>query len=216
MTRFGRYETTLGAGLHWRWPAPLEQVRREKVELLRSIQIGFRAERGATAARGTFVKPVEWQAEHAERGYMSVPGESSLLAGDEVALDLTAEAHYRIINLKEYAEGTSNPAALLRAAAEGATRQVVAARVLDEILAEFRRTSKLTACMRYAKRSHRTGWEWKSWLSRCWTSIRRRRSFRRTATWPMRWKRASSRSIWPKWNTPAASCRRGAKERFAR
>jgi Cu+-exporting ATPase len=138
VTRFGRYETTLGAGLHWRWPAPLERVRREKVQLLRSLQLGFRAERGAAAARGAFARPVEWQAEHTERGYLSVPGESSLLAGDEVAVELTAEAHYRIVNLREYIEGTANPTALLRAAAEGAARQVIAGRVLDEILAEFR------------------------------------------------------------------------------
>ncbi|HEY3968687.1 MAG TPA: cation-translocating P-type ATPase family protein [Planctomycetaceae bacterium] len=138
VTRFGRYEVTLDAGLHWRWPAPLERVRREQVNRLRSLQLGFRSERGAAAARGAFVRPVEWQAEHAERGYLSMPGESSLLAGDEVSLELTAEAHYRIVNLREYVEGSSNPTALLRAAAEGAVRQVVAARVLDEILAEFR------------------------------------------------------------------------------
>jgi regulator of protease activity HflC (stomatin/prohibitin superfamily) len=67
-----------------------------------------------------------------------MPDESSLLAGDEVGLELTAEAHYRIRDLKEYVLGTSDPVALLRAAAEGATREVVAARALDEILAEHR------------------------------------------------------------------------------
>ncbi|MBI3862724.1 MAG: heavy metal translocating P-type ATPase [Planctomycetia bacterium] len=138
VTRFGRYEATLGAGLHWRWPAPLERIRREKVDLLRTLQLGFRAERGATASRGSFARPVEWQTEHSGRGYLPVPAESSLLAGDEVALELTAEAHYRIVNLRDFVEGTSDPAVLLRAAAEGATRQVVAARVLDEILAEHR------------------------------------------------------------------------------
>jgi Cu+-exporting ATPase len=138
VTRFGRYETTLGAGLHWRWPTPLERVRREQVYQLRTIQLGFRADRGAVAARGKFVRPVEWQAEHSERGYVSVPGESALLAGDEVAVELNAEAHYRIVNLRDYVEGSIAPAALLRAAAEGATRQVVARRMLDEILAEHR------------------------------------------------------------------------------
>jgi regulator of protease activity HflC (stomatin/prohibitin superfamily) len=84
------------------------------------------------------VRPVEWQAEHTERGYLAVPAESSLLAGDEVAVELTAEAHYRIRDLREYVEGTGDPVSLLRAAAEAATRQVVASRALDEILAEFR------------------------------------------------------------------------------
>jgi Cu+-exporting ATPase len=138
VTRFGRYDTTLGAGLHWRWPSPFENVRREKVDLLRTLQLGFRAEPRGRTARGAFSRPIEWQAEHTEPGYLAVPAESALLAGDEVAVELTAEAHYRIRDLREYVEGTSNPAALLRAAAEGAVRQVVATRALDQILAEHR------------------------------------------------------------------------------
>jgi Cu+-exporting ATPase len=138
VTRFGRFETQLEAGLHWRWPAPFERLRREKLDSIRALQLGFRADRGAAAARGAFVRPIEWDAEHTDRGYIAVPAEASLLAGDEVAVDLTAEAHYRIRDLREYVEGTDDPVALLRAAAEAATRQVVASRALDEILAEFR------------------------------------------------------------------------------
>ena len=59
-------ETTLAAGVHWRWPAPFERMRREKVGLLRALQLGFRAERGTAAAHGAFVRPIEWQAEHIE------------------------------------------------------------------------------------------------------------------------------------------------------
>ncbi len=138
VTRFGKYETQLSAGFYWRWPAPFERVQREKVDAVRTLQLGFRSDSGAPAAKGAFVRPIEWNAEHTERGYLSVPAESSLLAGDEVAVDLTAEAHYRINDLREYVEGTDDPVALLRAAAEAATRQVVASRALDEILAEFR------------------------------------------------------------------------------
>jgi Cu+-exporting ATPase len=147
VTRFGRFETTLGAGLSWRWPAPFERVRREKVDLVRTVQLGFRSERGAAASAGAFTRPIEWDTEHSERGYLAVPAESALLSGDEVAVELTAEAHYRINNLREYVEGTSDPQALLRAAVEGATRQVVAARALDEILAEYRAEVE-TDCLR--------------------------------------------------------------------
>ncbi len=136
--RFGRYETTLTSGLHWRWPAPFEQVRREKTALIRTVQLGFRSERPPQASRGEFAAPVEWQSEHTERGYVPVPAESALLAGDEVALELTAEVHYRIGDLRAFLEGASDPEQLLRVAAEGAVRQVVASRALDEILAEFR------------------------------------------------------------------------------
>ena len=138
VTRFGRYETTLAAGLHWRWPEPFERVRREKVDRLRTLQLGFRTARGSAPAEGKYVRPIEWQTAHTDAGYAAVADESSLLAGDEVALELTAEAHYRIRDLREYVEGTNDPERLLRAAAEGAVRQVVAARALDEILAEHR------------------------------------------------------------------------------
>ena len=147
VTRFGRFETTLSAGLSWRWPVPFERIRREKVDMVRTVQLGFRSARGAAASRGEFTRPIEWQTEHAERGYVAVPAESSLLSGDEVAVELTAEAHYRIWNLRDYVEGTSDPQALLRAALEGATRQVVAARALDEILAEYRADVE-TDCLR--------------------------------------------------------------------
>jgi Cu+-exporting ATPase len=42
VTRFGRYETTLTAGFHWRWPWPLERLTRERVGLLRSAGVGYR------------------------------------------------------------------------------------------------------------------------------------------------------------------------------
>jgi len=147
VTRYGRFETTLSAGLAWRWPAPFERIRREKVDLIRTVQLGFRSERGTFAAAGAFTRPIEWDTEHTERGYLAIPAESSLLSGDEVAVELTAEAHYRIRDLREYVEGTTNPEALLRAAVEGATRQVVAARALDEILAEYRADVE-TDCLR--------------------------------------------------------------------
>jgi regulator of protease activity HflC (stomatin/prohibitin superfamily) len=102
------------------------------------VQLGFRSDRAPRAARGEFAAPIEWQSEHNERGYVAVPAESALLAGDEVALELSAEVHYRIRDLRDFLEGTSDPEKLLRVAAEGAVRQVVASRALDEVLAEFR------------------------------------------------------------------------------
>ena len=42
VTRFGRVEAELDAGLHWRWPWPLERLTREKVGLLRSVSVGYR------------------------------------------------------------------------------------------------------------------------------------------------------------------------------
>lgn len=42
VTRFGRYHAVLNAGLHWRWPWPLERLSRERTALIRSVAIGHR------------------------------------------------------------------------------------------------------------------------------------------------------------------------------
>ena len=42
VTRFGRYQTTLSAGVHWRWPYPFDRVTRSRVGLIRSVPIGYR------------------------------------------------------------------------------------------------------------------------------------------------------------------------------
>ncbi|MGH7202745.1 MAG: HAD-IC family P-type ATPase, partial [Planctomycetaceae bacterium] len=45
VSRFGRHTATLSPGIYWRWPAPLEEVRRERVDALRTVAIGFRVEK---------------------------------------------------------------------------------------------------------------------------------------------------------------------------
>ncbi|MGQ0636371.1 MAG: HAD-IC family P-type ATPase, partial [Planctomycetaceae bacterium] len=139
VTRFGRYEATLEAGWHFRWPWPIERVRREAVDLVRAVSLGFRATGTVPPATdGAWRPPIEWQAEHAGRGVFPVPAESNLLTGDEVALELTAEAHYRIDDLRTYLLEQADPVETLRAAAESAVRQVVAGRSLEDILSTGR------------------------------------------------------------------------------
>jgi Cu+-exporting ATPase len=137
--RCGKYETTLRAGWHPRWPAPFEEVRRIEVDRLRALPLGFRVtEPLAPADKGVFVPPVEWQNEHIEKNYLPVAAESQLLTGDETAVELTAEVHYRIRDLKTYLLKCAAPEAALRAAAESAVRQVVSQRTLDGLLADAR------------------------------------------------------------------------------
>lgn len=138
VTRYGKYETTLEAGLHLRWPAPLEVVRREKTAQIRVITLGFRSAGKATAAEGRFVPVIEWQAEHAAGGFLPVPEESALLAADEVAVELTAEARYVISDLRRFLERHQSPEGTIRAAAESVVRDVVARQPLERVLAEGR------------------------------------------------------------------------------
>jgi P-type Cu+ transporter len=134
VTRFGRYHETLGAGLHLRWPAPFEQIRREKTGALRTIQLGFRSPDRVEAAEGAYRAPIEWQAEHSDSEYIPAPVESSFLSGDEVAVELTSETQYRISDLRRFAYSAAAPEGVIRVAAESALRRAVARRDLDSIL----------------------------------------------------------------------------------
>ncbi len=138
VTRFGRYYDTLSPGLYWRWPTPLEQLRRERVDELRPVQLGFRSHSAKQAEVGAYRAPVEWQTTHEDQGYLILPDEGLLLTGDELMLELTAEGQYQITDLREFVEGCDDPATVLRVVLESAVREVVARRPLEELLGASR------------------------------------------------------------------------------
>lgn len=138
VSRCGKFETTLSAGLHLRWPPPFERIVRERTARIRSLQLGFRAAGSTPRVDGAFVAPIEWQAEHRQEGATPIPEEAFALAGDELAVELTAEAQYRIRDLRTFVYASADPEPLLRAAAESSLRQVVARRTLDSILTDAR------------------------------------------------------------------------------
>ncbi|HUG92345.1 MAG TPA: HAD-IC family P-type ATPase [Planctomycetaceae bacterium] len=139
VARFGRYEATLTPGLHWRWPPPFEQIVRERVGEVRSVQIGFRAppaaSEGGAALSG---RPIEWTSEHAGDDYQPRPDESLVLTGDELAVEMTAEVHWRIGDLRQFVYSNAEPAETLRAVVESAIREVAARRLLENILTSER------------------------------------------------------------------------------
>ena len=157
VTRFGRYEATLTAGPHWRWPPPLERVSREAVDRVRSVGIGFRGKESGISSQ-QFVRKkatvgqsevsqqllleqgiVEWTSSHGERDADAMDGESLMLTADEVPVDLTAEVQYRVLDLKQFAfGGTRRPDDVLRAAAESVLRDLAASASLDDLLTDRR------------------------------------------------------------------------------
>ncbi len=159
VTRFGRYETTLTAGPHWRWPWPLERVSRENVDRVRSVGIGFRGKESGGGSQGSGGRRqeaggrpssgrdprlleqgiIEWTSSHGERDADALDSESLMLTADEVPVDLSAEVQYRIVDLKQFAlGGTRRPDDVLRAAAESVLRDLAARASLDELLTERR------------------------------------------------------------------------------
>lgn len=150
VSRFGRYHSTLSAGLHWRWPEPLEQVDRRRIHEIRTLPIGFRHTR-ADSDTGFVAAPVEWNSQH-ENDDEPLLVESQTMTGDEVLVELTAVVEFRIADLKQYTYGVDNPESLLRAASESAIRQVAARSSLSQLLTDRRRQVEQD-CLVQARRS---------------------------------------------------------------
>jgi len=135
VTRFGRYEAELEAGLHWRYPPPFEEVYRDKTDLIRRLEVGFRT---PDSVGSSGLSAVEWTADHSSADFQPVPQESLVLTGDEVPVELTAEVHYRLSSLRQYLYASTAPEATLRAVTESVIREVAARASLDGLLTDRR------------------------------------------------------------------------------
>ena len=158
VARFGQPHQDLGPGWHWRWPEPLEVVRREKILQLRVLPIGFRQVDPITRDPDSSLDlaPVEWNSRHDQDTPDSkLLDEAQLLTGDELMVELTAVVEYRIGNsgnLRLYAFGNASPERLLRAAAESAIREVAATASLADLMAD-RREHLQSRCLDAARRA---------------------------------------------------------------
>jgi len=121
--RFGKYSRTVGPGLHYHLPAPIElRIVRSVTQVYRE-EVGFR-----TTPR-----------------YRQIPAESLMLTGDEnivnvemvvqyrIRLDQVREAFFNVRGLGVFAKDSEG---LVHDASEAALRQVIGNHTIDEALTE--------------------------------------------------------------------------------
>ncbi len=128
--RFGKYQTTTQAGLHWHIPYPVESVEVVNVEAIRNVEIGYRSGGG-----GQNVK--------------KVPREALMLTQDENIIDIQVAVQYKIKDAKDYLFNLRDPDLTLHEASESAIREVIGKSSMDFVLTEGRseivaRTQQLT------------------------------------------------------------------------
>lgn len=113
ITKFGKYTKTLGPGLQWRLPYPIENDQTVNIAQLRTFEVGFRG-----AARN------------------KVLPESLMLTTDENIVDLQFVVQYRLNpnGAPDYLFKTRNPDESVRQAAETAMREVVGQQPMDSVL----------------------------------------------------------------------------------
>ncbi|MFC4598918.1 FtsH protease activity modulator HflK [Cohnella hongkongensis] len=107
---FGKYTGEATAGLHFKWPYPVQQVIIVPAELTQRIHIGYRVS-------GDAETPVE--------------EEALMITGDENIVSADAVVQWRISNVRDYLYNIDNPEQFLRNAASSSIRSVIGSEKLD-------------------------------------------------------------------------------------
>ena len=115
ITRFGKYNSTVGAGFNYRFPYPIERHETVQVTQIRSVDVGRDA-----VIRATGLK------------------ESAMLTEDENIVEIKFAVQYRLNNARAWLFESKNPAETVVHAAETAVREVVGKMRMDSALAEER------------------------------------------------------------------------------
>jgi membrane protease subunit HflK len=115
VTRFGRYNSTTGAGINYRLPYPIERHEVLNVTQIRSVDVGRDAVIKATGLR-----------------------ESAMLTEDENIVEIKFAVQYRLNDARAYLFESKNPGEAVVQAAETAVREVVGKMRMDSALADER------------------------------------------------------------------------------
>lgn len=103
--RFGKLVRVTPAGLHVKFPYPIETVEMPTVTRINRADIGMRDTGGATA--------------------VNVPEEALMLTGDENIVDISFSIFWRIKDAQAYLFNVEDPTRLVKAIAESAMREAV-------------------------------------------------------------------------------------------
>lgn len=115
ITRFGSYNSTVGAGINWRLPYPIERHEVVYVTQIRSVDVGR-----DTVIRSTGLK------------------ESAMLTQDENIVEIKFAVQYRLSDARQWLFESKNPQETVVQAAETAVREVVGNMRMDSALSEER------------------------------------------------------------------------------
>lgn len=113
VTRFGAYTKTLGPGLQWRLPSPIEDNQDVNIAQLRTFEIGYR---GSSRNK--------------------VPTEALMLTADESIVEVQFVVQYRLLQTgaPDYLFNTVDPDESVRQSAETAMREIVGQKPMDFVL----------------------------------------------------------------------------------
>ena len=115
ITQFGRYKATVGAGINWRLPYPIQRHELVFTSPIRSVDVG----------RDTIVRSTGLR-------------ESAMLTQDENIVEIKFAVQYRLNDARQYLFESRDPQSAVVQAAESSVREVVGKMKMDSALAEER------------------------------------------------------------------------------
>lgn len=120
--RFGNYDESrmTQAGLHWRWPYPIETVEKVNVEQVSTLEIGYRS---SGRSGGSTLK---------------VPKEALMLTEDENIIDIEFAVQYKVKDASAYLFNVRDPQETVLQATESSVREIVGKSTLDFVITEGR------------------------------------------------------------------------------
>lgn len=107
---FGKYTGEETAGLHFKWPYPIQKVIKVPAQLTQRIHIGYREQNGQE---------------------VPVDEEALMITGDENIVSADAVVQWRISNIRDYLYNIDDPETFLRNSAAASIRTVIGASKLD-------------------------------------------------------------------------------------
>ena len=115
--RFGKYNRTVGSGLGYHLPSPLEIVSKPKITQVKRVEIGFRTIDPGPPAR-----------------YREVLKEALMLTADENIINVNLVVQYKIKDAVAYLFNVRNLEKTVRDVSEASIREVIGRTGIDEAL----------------------------------------------------------------------------------
>lgn len=126
ITTFGKFTKVAGAGLHWRFPAPVQSHRKEAVEDSRDTVIPANDRRSGTLSPGLMLT--------GDKNIVDV----AFTVQWRIKPGLVAEPNETLPGVAQYMFNIDDPELLVRMIAEAAMREVVGRNTLDFVQTEGR------------------------------------------------------------------------------
>ncbi len=125
--RFGQFIRSEGAGLHFRWPYPVEEILIVNVQEQNIVEVGNRTL--ASQRDNRFSTPA---------AVRDVPEESLMLTADENIVDIDFVVLWSVANAENYLFKIERPKETVKDVAESAMREIIGKSKIGDVLAPGR------------------------------------------------------------------------------